>query len=409
MKKVQDCAVENCIPTPTSCSEWNGGDIEYLGICNGDSINNVVWEIVTKLEEITGDELSSFDIDSLLEICNQNAPTEINLISILNSIKNNQVCLKDYIDTLTELVGNISTSNGVDVNLKCYADFDNLGNALSITRESLDQLVIDRLCEYKGRIENIEGDIITIKNDILAISPISTGELEFATCIDAVVKPTSSQVISVADELCDLETATGDSADIASALANTPSEFSTIDFTALTGWVISPSNWAENYNNLLIAFKNVLGRVVTIETTCCAASCSDVELGFSAIYNEDSTGIILKFTAGAGTDIPVGFLDTGSTITVTDIDGTVETFTTSGSDLIANNAEIEIPITGLNLTDVLVISVEANMSNGTLTCSKCLGKTVQKATCNYCEVCVEGTDGSSVIIIYESSATASVV
>ena len=75
-KKVNNCNTDNCIETQSSCTIWNGGDIDYLGICNGQSINNVVWEIVTKLEDIAGDDLSSFDIDSLLDICNQKAPTK---------------------------------------------------------------------------------------------------------------------------------------------------------------------------------------------------------------------------------------------------------------------------------------------------------------------------------------------
>ena len=68
MKKLQNCEVENCIPTPSSCVTWNGGSIEYLGICDGDSLNTLLWEVITKLEEITGEDLSSFDIDSLIEV-----------------------------------------------------------------------------------------------------------------------------------------------------------------------------------------------------------------------------------------------------------------------------------------------------------------------------------------------------
>src|SRR5688572_23835991 len=122
MKKLNKCVVENCIPTPASCVEWNGGDIKALGICNGEPLTNVIWEIINKLEDITGDDLSSYDIDTLLDICNTKAPLEINLLSILNVLKSNQVCLKDYIDTLNTKLDELSQSSGVKVNLKCYAD-----------------------------------------------------------------------------------------------------------------------------------------------------------------------------------------------------------------------------------------------------------------------------------------------
>ena len=131
MNRVKNCEVENCIPTPSSCVTWNGGDIEYLGICDGDSLNNITVEIVSKLQEIAGEDLSQFDIDSLTDICNQRAPNEITVLSVLNLIKANQICLKDFIDTLSEQLNSLLSNSGVSVNLKCYADFDNLGNSLS--------------------------------------------------------------------------------------------------------------------------------------------------------------------------------------------------------------------------------------------------------------------------------------
>lgn len=409
MKKVQNCVVENCIPTPSSCVEWNGGDIEYLGICNGDSLNTLLWEVVAKLEEITGEDLSEFDIDSLADICAKKAPTEITILSILNLLKDTQICLKDYIDELNTRLNELFENTGVNVNLKCYAEFDNLGNALAITRDSLDQLIIDNLCNHKSRIETLEGIAISLQSQInnIDITP-TVEELSFATCVDASILPTSTQVITLASAFCDLRDATGDETDIASALAQTPGDLNA-EFGLITGWILAPSNLAENYNNVLLELENLRQRVIFMEENCCASSCKDVELGFSAVYNEDNTGIILKFTSGAGTNIPAGFLDIGSIITITDIDDNVETFTTSSPDLIANNAEIEITITGLNLNGDLVVSIDTNMSNGSLTCSKCLGKTVKKAQCAYCEVCAEGEDGSSVVIVYESSASSTVI
>lgn len=409
MKKVINCEVENCIPTPSSCVEWNGGEVKYLGICDGDSLNNLLWEVITKLKEIAGEDLSAFDIEGLLDICNQKAPSEITIISILNLLKANQICLKDFIDTLNDKLDELLSEKGVTVNLKCYAEFDNLGNSLSITRAQLDQLIIDNLCAQKVRIETLEGKVVSLQSQIdnIDINP-AVDEPEFITCVDGTLKPTSGQVISIATSLCELKNETGTGAEIQSALGNTPAIFSTLEYLGLAGWIIGASTLADNYNNLLIAFNYIIGRIDDIEDNCCAPACSDVKLGFTAIYNEDNTGIIVKFTAGAGTEIPSGFLDIGSTITVTDIDGNVETFTTSNPDLIANNAEIEISITGLNLNGELIVNVDANMSNGTLTCSKCLSKIIKKAQCDYCEICATGTTGN-IVVIYESSTSSVVI
>jgi len=400
MKKLQNCEVENCIPTPSSCIYWNGGDVEFLGICNGEPINNLLWEILSKLEEITGEDLSEFDIDSLLEICNQQAPTEVTIISILNLLKNNQVCLKDFIDDLAEQIAELQDTGTPNVNLKCYAEFDNLGNSLSITRDQLDQLIIDNLCNQKLRIDSLEGNILSLQNQINNLDIPDTTEPELATCVDPITKPASSQIISVANTLCDLQEATGDPADISSALSNTPSDLNA-EFGLITGWILIPANWAENYSNLLLEVESLRQRIITIETTCCTLSCDDVELGFSAVYNEDADGIIISFTFGAGTSIPDGFEDGGSYGTVTDVDGNTVSFSLT----IDNNSSEEISIAGLNTTAPLDIDITAVMTTGSITCQKCLHRVVAQAQCSFCEICADGAEGATVVIVYESTST----
>jgi len=399
MKKLNKCVVENCIPTPSSCVEWNGGDIEFLGICDGDSLNTLLWEVITKLEEIAGDDLSSFDIDSLLDICNQTAPQEITILNILNVLKNNQICLKDFIDTLSEQLSELLNDQNVNINLKCYAEFDNLGNSLSITRDQLDQLIIDNLCNHKLRIETLEGKVIGLQSqlDNLDLTP-EPSELNVATCLDPVVKPTSTQLVTTTQELCDLEDATGEPVDIAAALAQTPGDLNA-EFGLISGWILAPANWAENYNNLLLEVENLRQRINFMEDNCCALTCEDIELGFTAVYNEDADGIIISFTFGAGTSIPAGVLDQGSHCTITDIDGNSVDF----NIVIANNSTEEVIIAGLNVTAPLEIKITAVMGTPALTCQKCLSRTVAQAACKYCEYTVTGDEGSTVTIVYQAS------
>jgi hypothetical protein len=404
MKRLEKCEVENCIPTPSSCVKWNGGDIEYLGVCDGDSLNTLLWEVITKLQEIAGEDLSAFDIDALLDICDQRAPNEVTLLNILNVIKANQICLKDFIDNLSEQLAELLNNQNVNVNLKCYAEFDNLGNSLSITRDQLDQLVIDNLCNHKLRIETLEGKVINLQSQIdnLDLTPDPT-EANVATCVDAVVKPVSSQVVAVAEAHCDLEDATGDPGDIASALANTPGDLNA-EFGLITGWILAPANWAENYNNLLLEVENLRQRINTIEDTCCALTCDDIELGFTAVFNEDNDGIIIKFTAGAGSNIPAGLEDKGSRVFITDKNNVSVEAPIDIVDNYFNNNETEVGISGLDLSGPLTVDITAKIGNEVLICEKCLKKTVQtNAGCAFCTICNDGEEG--VVVVTFTSAT----
>ncbi len=397
MRKLENCVVENCIPTPISCSFWNSGDIPFLGICNGDPVSLLLSEIITKLQELAGEDLSQFELDALLDICNQKAPTEVTLISILNVIKQNQVCLKDFVNTLSEQIASITNQSSTSVNLKCYTAFDNLGNTLSITKDQLDQLVIDNLCNHKQRIEGLEGVVTNLQSQINNINTNQTvEELNISTCIDATSKPTSSQVIAIAQELCDLEASNGAGAAISAALAKTPGT-DNARYSSITGWVLVPANWAQNYGNLLLKVANLESRIIFMEGNCCAISCDDIKLGFSAVYNEDMDGLILTFSWGAGTTIPSGFTDQGSTGTITDALGNAIDFNIT----IANNAQVEIPITGIDTSTVLDISINAKIGNGSTLCQKCIGRKVTSTGCKYCEITASGSSGATAVIVYE--------
>ena len=170
------------------------------------------------------------------------------------------------------------------------------------------------------------------------------------------------------------------------------------EFGLLPGWIAVPGNWAENYNNLLIAFGNVWTRLQAVEE-CCAATCEDIELGFTAVYNEDADGVIISFTFGAGTSIPAGFTDQGSSGTITDIDGNSVDFNIT----IANNASEEVLITGLNTTGPLDINITAILGREGLTCQKCVTRKVNRAQCDYCQICNNGPSGQ-VVIVYEDNS-----
>ena len=396
MKKTKNCIVADCIPTPSSCILWDGGDIEALGICNGTPLNNVIIEIIDKLEELAGEDISNFDIDALIHICEgTKQPLEVNLRNILTLLRDNQICLKDYIDTLSEQISQLGNSEDVDVNLKCFLTSDNLGNTLNVTRSQLDQLVINELCSHRDRLSNLEDRVLDLEQaDSPSTGPL--GEINFPTCLNNISKPTSAQVIKTAEEVCTLRDATGTADDIAVALSRTPEAFLT-EFGLLPNWKLNPSNLAENYNNALIVIGQLLARVKHIEDTCCASTCDDVKLGFVALMNEDNTGMLIRFTNGAGTNIPTGFTDKGFKGTVTDKNGDTIDFNIQ----IANNSETEVILTGLDLTTDLDINITAILGTDGLICQKCVSRKIKLSSSNCCVI--TNTSSEPITIVYQTT------
>jgi hypothetical protein len=408
-KAVKNKDNTNCIYTPAQCVEWTYGSIEYLGICNGDMLPEIIWEIVNKLQEIAGQDLSSFDIDTLLDICNAKAPLEKNLITILELLRNNQICLKNYIDTLAEQIAELSSSQNVNVNLKCLADFDNFGNQLGITREQLDQLVIDELCDHDSRITTVEGKITSLQNQInnIDLNPV-VQEPEFATCVDAGVKPTSGQVVSIANKVCSIESYLGTSTDASAARSSF--DFEDSRYNLITGWLLSSQreNILDDYNNLLLVVKDLEARIIDIQTNCCAPTCDKIKIGFSVVIEDSETGdYVIRFRPTDGTNL-FGFVSTGSVVKFGFYDKITGEYGVS-AELPINISETDwddnvYNFNSYDLSKPITIMLTANMVKDGLTCQKCISQTIDLSSgCPVCEVVASGEKGEpgTITITYE--------
>jgi hypothetical protein len=422
MKKLNNCVVDNCIPTLSSCVEWNGGDLPFLGICNGDSLNNLVIEIVTKLKELAGEDISGFDIDELLDICNQKRPVEVTLVSILTLIKQNQVCLKDFINVLNDRLNELLAEKGITVNLKCYAEFDNLGNSLSITRQQLDQLIIDNLCAYKLKIEFIEGKIIDLQSQINVInSRLDTQDNPFKICLNSKEKTSQENITDVANLLCDYKNAIGEPSDLNGAVSVIdvakwteldPDLVANINVKFDNQWSLTTDDLSESYNNALLIIANLLGRVKYIETTCCRADCDDIVIDFDAKYIDCET-VLLFF--GQKSFLPDGFKDykpIGTKWELVDGLGNKavkyiklydEVF--SQPDILVDGYELDLSSSPIDTKTGFTMSSDVALYNektGQL-CIKCISIIVPGCPVGCCEICFESDNpNGELTITYET-------
>jgi hypothetical protein len=377
---------------PSNCVPWNGPSIPCLGLCKGDNVSEVIVKLATKICEVAEPyDLSTLNLQCALDIFDNDEPSSRTIATVLQLLLDNDCGLKELIDNLQAQITGLGETTFV-VDLKCLAEFDSFGNPLPYTEETVIQGLINEICAIKTTVAYLSGKVVDLQNQIdnIELNPV-INEPSITTCVNPNLLPASTQIKNTSTELCNYKNIVGPSSDVATALSRICPDWNT-KFQTEPGWIPAPINFMQQMNNFFIAFCNILGRVETIEGTCCAPSCSDIEIGFSIEVVDDQ--IIIRFRDLDGTNIPAGWVNNGSTMTITDpLTGDTTTF----SIPLAQNYETEtISLSGFTPGNTLVFTLQANMKNGSYTCAKLVTKT-WKYTTNTCCVITNIGEGSATI------------
>jgi len=393
----------------SNCVIWQGEDLTCLGIEKGQTISTTIKLVADEVCAIKDSlDLTDLDLKCIFDLCISCPEPEKTLKTVLQLIINKVCTIQDVLDNLELASG--SGSDPIILLASCFQYTDADGDLITeLPHSSYTKRIANQVCQILLDVSSMQDDISNLQvqaDDLqVQINNLSTNIPDVTSdCLFVGTKSIDDAWDVLDQAFCQLRTAVGLTTEINLAIARQCSGLNT-DLGSTPGWTVSPQNLAQSFANLWIAFCDIRDRVVTIEDTCCKTDCSDVKLGFSAAYNDDASGIILKFTSGAGTSIPVGFTDQGSTGTITDQNGNVEDFTIT----ISNNLTDEIAISGLDTSGPLTIEITAIMGDGSVTCEKCLSKKMTAAQCAFCEITATGSDGSTAVLIYESTTSSVVV
>lgn len=392
--------------TTSECVTWEGENIECLGIEKGQLISVVVKNLALEICELKDTlDLSDLDLKCLFELCSGCPEPEKTLTFVLELIIN-KIC------SLEEIINNLEISNttGSDpvLNLaSCFQFTDAEGDLITeLPHSAYTKRIATRVCQLILDVTSLQDEVGDLQTTVSGLQDqINNLELNIpdvaSDCLFVGTKSIDDAWDTLDQAFCQLRTSLGLVTDVNTAISRQCLDLN-VEYGATPGFIANPENLADSVNNIWI----VLCAIRNTVSTCCALKCEDIEIGFSATLDAAAAEVTLKFTFGAGTSIPAGVTDAGSTGTITDINGAVESFNL----VIDNNAEIVVPVTGLDVNNSLIIEITAIMSDGTLTCQQCLKKTVTSAACGYCEICAEGEEGSSILIVYESGgSTASAI
>lgn len=368
---------QGCNPISSNCVVWQGPNLPIIGLCNGDSISDVVAKLATELTEIKG-ELSLSGIDlSCLELTT--APESV---SELFQVLVNEICTLKGAETS---VGTTTTET-IIASLPTCLQYTNLENDL-ITELPIDQyaeLVAAKVCEIIGDITTInttiddhETRITSLENNVG--SDYTTPQITPSCVLPAVPTDIDEVLEELEDQFCTLDSTLGGSTSLLAAstyqcdLLSSDSQLSGAGtMSSIEGWNTQVNNVAESLQNMWLTICDMRAAVKDIQTNCCTIDCNSIVFAAFGTYSEGT--ITLNF---GGTVIPDDFTEcnpAGNTVTITDAASNTYTTTISVTDALAGNDTADIDISGSSLSDVSNYSVTITLctTEGSITCEKTL-------------------------------------
>jgi len=386
-----------CVKSFPQCIQWNLGDIDALGIKNGDYLDEIVWAIACKIKELTEPlDLSTVSIQCIIDKFDATEPSTKTIQTILKLIIDNECKLKDLIDNLQAQIG--GTAATLTLNLRCLGEEDAFGNPLPYNEQSVLQSLITNVCSLKDSVSYLSSKVIDLQTQIDALIPYTEPTLNSCLYTN---KVHSQATNIIATSLCDFRTKIGTNEQLDLAVSRQCSSLNTL-FASDPNFIQIPVSIADSENNQWITICNLLNRISAIEQTCCAPSCDKIKIGFIYSYESDPRELTLSFTSGAGTLIPNGFVDCGSEFTIKNCEG--EVIVTSVQP-IENDADIVFTLPGGVCISSLTISIKTKFclqdtnEEVIMTCRDCFSKVIKIQS----ECCVLTNPGDEdVIMTYQT-------
>jgi len=374
---------QGCSPVSSNCVIWQGPDLPIIGLCNGDTVSDVIAKLAAELTDIS--ESTSI------------AGVDLTCLSLNSSPSNQEELFQAIVDELCSLGGRCDTLEGgsggsgssnteVTASLPLCLQYTNSENDL-VTVLPIDQyaeLVAAKVCELVSDIETLETQIVdhesritTLENN--TVSEYTTPQITPNCVLPAVPTDIDVVVDELEEQFCILKSALGESTDLVASttyqcdiLSSDGQLGGSGTMSSLEGWNTQVSNVAESLQNMWLTICDMRAAIKDIKTNCCTIDCNDVI--FTAFGSYASNTITLNF---GGSSIPTGFTEcnsAGNIVTITDAAANTYTTTVSVTDALAGNDTETIDISGSALSEVSNYTVTMTLctNDGSITCEKTL-------------------------------------
>ena len=333
----------------SNCVIWQGPDLTCIDVCNGDTVSTIVATLAEKLCEViensgggidistvnqkclvadygtaaTIQELFNNIIDKMCDCCeNSTSPTDpcscrIDIPDCLHK------AARDYANNGTSPISFLLNNDPSLGPGRGYAHFlalqicNNI-NAISLLTQQVNNLetrvtyIENNCCDPENPGPHSLTDKVVAPNSVGTNSPVT-----FATAIAA-----------LDDKVGSLDSTVGTAQQINTAVAYTPalSQKNRLSGTgtmaATRGWITTPKNMAQSFQNLWITMNDTRNAVENLNETVAKPTCADITFDIVASTQKDTNGnvngLVFDFQ---GTSLPAAFTECnsrGTKLTITD-------------------------------------------------------------------------------------------
>lgn len=410
---------------------WEGEDIPCINLCSGDNISEVIYKLAVEICAMKKSyNLEDLDLQTVFQACiacPQPVKTLQNVLSLIIT----------KVKTMDEIIATLGSGNATIVEdtitlASCFLPRINAeGDPVTkLPHADYTRLIATMVCNTLTTVNGAISRIATVEEDIAyinsAINELGVEPTVSLTCVMPTNAPVAVSVAltALAKDYCAITKVIGDSksllkgigyqqaglGDLMQLSASNPATMSSI-----TNWVPTVSNMAQFLTNLTLTVNDMRGALAYVVANCCKVSCSSIIVDYGVKLNDERTTASLYF-ASAST-IPTGFNDCdskGNLLTITDTAGntltkwikvaSAATYTVVAGVMTETPIVIDLVNSSIDPSLDYTFTMEACMTNGSMTCTKCSTKTITyKDTCAYCEISVTATTAvnAELVIIYQ--------
>jgi hypothetical protein len=267
-----------CSHISSNCVLWQGPDIPCIGLCNGDTVSDVIAKLAEQLcDLIDGATSSEPNLSGLDLLCvlpeGQTAP---------DTVADTMQLIIDYVcDIQSGPEYSLPT-----ISLPACLYYTPEGRADQVTQLPLDEyaeLLATKICDILSSIELInatildhETRIVTLEDCVLPCTE-SVDEVDVvSSCIIPGTVAHSVLTLALETRFCSLEDAVGQPALIANAIniagcitGSTTTLSGTGTYASSSGWVNNPNTLAQSVQNAWVVLCDMYSAIEDIQTNCC--------------------------------------------------------------------------------------------------------------------------------------------